>query len=151
MYVPPRVSELALYLTSLLLQVHAKPEDPYTLASGLNIESPTSVSIAKRNTASGSTSGSTSLPTVYKYIRNQTGVVGTITNPAGITSNTTAYTIATVGEFRAEYLDTHGFGPGEIERIVKAFDTASSIHKFTALAAGNGMALMELEWFWRLP
>ena len=99
--------------------------------------------------ASDSLSGP--LPTVYKYIRNHAGVIGTITNPAGITSNITAYTIATVGEFRAEYLDAHGFGPGEIERIVGAFDTASSIHEFTALAAGNGMAFTELEWFWRVP
>jgi hypothetical protein len=87
---------------------------------------------------------------VYKHIRKQAGVVGSITNPAGITSNITEDDVATLGEFRAKYLDAHGFEPAEIACIVDAFGTATDIHEFTALAVRSGMALMELEWFWDL-
>ena len=50
----------------------------------------------------------------------------------------------------AEYLDAHRFGFDEVEHIVDAFYTAINVHEFTSLAAGCGMAVVELEWFWAL-
>lgn len=139
----------------LFLSVRPKVEEPYTSTSltgtGLNTQSSTLAPTIRRNTASCSgLVTSPQAPTVYKYIRNKAGVVGTITNPAGISSNITEDVIATLGESRAGYLDAHGFGPEEIMCIVDAFSRATSIDKFTALAAGSGMALTELEWFWGL-
>jgi len=87
---------------------------------------------------------------VYKYIRNKAGIVGTITNPAGVTSNITEEVINAIGSSRAEYLDAHGFGSDETASITRAFCKATSIREFTALAAGYGMAYTELEWFWSL-
>jgi len=87
---------------------------------------------------------------VYKYIRNKAGVVGTITNLAGVTSNITEDVITTIGSSRAEYLNVHGFGSNEIAHIVDAFRRATGVHEFTILAAGCGMAIMELEWFWAI-
>ena len=87
---------------------------------------------------------------VYKYIRNKAGIIGTITNPAGITSNITRDVVAAIGSTRVEYLDAHGFGSDEIASIVDAVHEATSVHEFTALAAGCGMAYTELAWFWNL-
>ena len=107
------------------------------------------VTPAKRYPASGSTI-SAPIPTVYKYIRNKAGVVGTITNPAGITSTITDNDVATIGSSRARYLDVHGYGSDEIAHIVDAFHRATDVHEFTALAEECGMAFTELEWFWSL-
>jgi len=98
----------------------------------------------------GSTIPSTPIPTVYKYIRNRSGVVGAITNPAGVTSSVTEDDIAIIGSSRAEYLNAHGFGPDVIACIVDAFQSVTEVHEFISLTAGCGMAVMELEWFWAL-
>ena len=128
-----------------------KVEEPHLFTSELNTRSPSSVPTVEHNPASGSIHGPLPLPTVYKYIRNRAGIVGAVTNPAGVTSNITEDIVASLGEPRAGYLDSHGFGPDEIAYIVDAFRRATSVRDFTALAAGCGMAFMELEWFWGLP
>jgi hypothetical protein len=89
-------------------------------------------------------------PSVYKYMRSAIGVVGTITDPSGITSNITNHIIDTVGSSRAAYLDAHGFGCAEIEHISDAYDAATDVQGFVSLAIGHGMAVTELEWFWDL-
>ena len=96
------------------------------------------------------TIASASTPSIYKHVRNATGVVGMITDPSGITSNVTNHIINTVGASRAAYLDAHGFGPTEIRCLSNAYDTATDVGHFVSLAAGCGMAVTELEWFWAL-
>lgn len=117
-----------------------------------NIRSPTprdpTTTMRHHQTSGASTSALT--PTVYKYIRNKAGVIGSITNPAGVVSSITDDVTAVIGSSHAEYLDAHGFGFDEVEHIVDAFYTAINIHEFTSLAAGCGMAVVELEWFWAL-
>ena len=103
----------------------------------------------QRRPASG-TITSAPAPTVYKYIRNKAGIVGSITNPAGVTSNITDDVITTIGSPRAKYLDAHGFDSDVVACIADAFDKATNVREFTALAAGYGMAYTELEWFWTL-
>lgn len=119
--------------------------------AGLNIRSLTqnSISPKQRHPVRGPATLAPA-PVVYKYIRNKAGVVGTITNPAGIISNVTEDIVTAVGLSCAGYLDAHGFGSDEISCIVGAFHRATNVQEFTALAAGYGMAYTELEWFWSL-
>lgn len=54
-----------------------------------------------------------------------------------------------LGEVRARYLDSHGYGAAEVTKIVSAFD-APTIEEFVSRAEGCGMSIVELEWFWCL-
>ena len=93
---------------------------------------------------------SVSTPRVYKYIRNAVGVVGTITDPSGITSNIPSHVFHAIGQPHAAYLDSHGYGTTEIECLSNAYNTTADIDDFVSLAAECGMMVMELEWFWAL-
>lgn len=84
---------------------------------------------------------------VYKYIRNAAGTVGTIHDPAGVLSHITEHQTAYLGDTRARYLDSHGYGAMEIEKIVSAFGS-SCVEEFVSSAEGCGMSVVELEWFW---
>lgn len=86
---------------------------------------------------------------VYKYIRNIAGTVGTITDRSGVLSLITTEDCRILGDVRARYLDSHGYGAMEIVKIVSAFD-APTIEEFVARAEGCGMSIVELEWFWCL-
>ena len=84
---------------------------------------------------------------VYKYIRNIAGTVGTITDRSGVLSHLTTEDYRVLGDARARYLDSHGYGVAEIVKVVSAFD-APTVKEFIARAEGCGMSIVELEWFW---
>lgn len=86
---------------------------------------------------------------IYKYIRNIAGTVGTITDGAGVLSHITTEDYMVLGDVRATYLDSHGYGAVEVIKIVSAFD-ATSVEEFVSRAEGCGMSIAELEWFWAL-
>lgn len=86
---------------------------------------------------------------VYKYIRNVVGTVGTITDRAGVLSHITTEDYRVLGDIRAAYLDSHGYGAVEVMKIVSAFE-AASVEEFVSRAEGCGMSILELEWFWAL-
>lgn len=90
-----------------------------------------------------------SVKPVYKYIRNIAGTVGTITDRSGVLSHITTEDCRVLGDIRARYLDSHGYGIVEIMRVVSAFD-APTVEEFVSRAEGCGMSIVELEWFWGL-
>ena len=90
-----------------------------------------------------------SLKPIYKYIRNIAGTVGTITDRSGVLSHVSAEDYRVLGYLRASYLDSHGYGAAEVDKIVLAFD-APTIEEFVARSEGSGMSIVELEWFWAL-
>ena len=90
-----------------------------------------------------------SVKPVYKYIRNVAGTVGFINDRAGVTSHMTDEDYMVLGNVRATYLNSHGYGAVEVGRIVSAFDS-SCIEEFVQRAEGCGMSIVELEWFWCL-
>ena len=87
---------------------------------------------------------------VYKYIRGTAGVVGSITDPSGIDSTICEDIKNIIGVMRTQYLDVHGYGREAVEAIADAYQSASTVEDFVALANGCGMAVVELEWFWEL-
>ncbi|KAF9642254.1 hypothetical protein BDM02DRAFT_3193600 [Thelephora ganbajun] len=87
---------------------------------------------------------------VYKYIRGVAGVIGSITDPSGIDSAVHNDVENVVGAMRAEYLDVHGYRRETVEIIMGAYQSATDVEDFVALASGCGMAVVELEWFWEL-
>ena len=87
---------------------------------------------------------------VYKYIRNATGTVGTITDQSGVVSHITDKDFEVLGDIRATYIDVHGYGAMEVEKIISAFSTSSVVEEFISRAEGFGMSIVELEWFWHV-
>ena len=85
---------------------------------------------------------------VYKFIRGAAGVVGSITNPAGVTPTDLSDIEIAVGEMRAKYLDAHGYGMDAIQTIADAYRSAREVEDFVSQASGCGMSVAELEWFW---
>ena len=86
---------------------------------------------------------------VYKYIWSVVGTVGTIYDKSGILSYLTGEEYHVLGDIRAAYLDSHGYGATEVARIISAFD-APTRKEFVIQAQGCGMSIVELEWFWSL-
>jgi len=86
---------------------------------------------------------------VYKYIRNVAGVVGTIHDQSGVFPQLLDDHYMLLGDTRATYLESHGYGTAEVARIVRAF-TTYNLEEFITQAAGCGMSEAELEWFWNL-
>jgi len=109
---------------------------------------PTSYSQWPRSTALLPGNGYSVKP-VYKYIRNIAGTVGTINDRSGVLSVITQEDYLILGDARAAYLDSHGYGATEMTKIVSALD-APTIEEFIARAEGCGMSIVELEWFWTL-
>jgi len=91
-----------------------------------------------------------SIKPVYKYIRNIAGTVGTINDQSGVFSYVTAEDALILGDIRATYLNSHGYGAAEIIKLVSAFE-ATTLEEFVSRAEGCGMSVVELEWFWSLP
>jgi len=89
-------------------------------------------------------------PIIYKYIRSAAGVVGSITNPTGVTPIDLSDIEIAVGEMRAKYLDAHGYGTDAIQTIADAYQTAKDVEDFVSQASGCGMSVVELEWFWEV-
>ena len=89
-------------------------------------------------------------PIIYKYIRGAAGVVGSITNPAGVTPIDLSDIEIAVGEMRAKYLDAHGYGMDAIQTIADAYQAAKDVEDFVSQASGCGMLVVELEWFWEV-
>ncbi|KAF9786213.1 hypothetical protein BJ322DRAFT_1108069 [Thelephora terrestris] len=87
-------------------------------------------------------------PIVYKYIRGAAGVVGSITDPTGVTSINYKVTENAVGGMCAKYLDAHGYGKDAIRTIADTYQSAIDMEDFVSCASGCGMLVMELEWFW---
>ena len=85
---------------------------------------------------------------VYKYIRGAAGVVGSITNPTGVTPIDLSDIEIAVGKMRAKYLDAHGYGMDTILAIADAYRSAKDVEDFVSQASGCGMSVVELEWFW---
>lgn len=86
---------------------------------------------------------------VYKYIRNIAGTVGTINDRAGVVSYISLESYDILGDVRATYLDSHGYGTAEVLKIIDAFG-AGSVEEFVSRTEGCGMSIVELEWFWAL-
>lgn len=93
---------------------------------------------------------SSSIPTVFKYIRSSAGIVGTITDPSGVTSINLSEAENIVGAMRAKYLDVHGYGEDVIETILDSYQSSTTVEEFVSGACGCGMTIVELEWFWQL-
>ena len=89
-----------------------------------------------------------SSPTVYKYIRGAAGVVGSITNPAGVTLIDLSNVENTVGGMRAKYFDAHSYGMDAMQTITDAYQSANDMEDFISRASGCGMSVAELEWSW---
>ena len=96
------------------------------------------------------TQQSPSTPRVYKYIWGGAGVVGTITDPSGVTLIDLTEVENIVGGMRARYLDVHGYGMEVLQIIMNAYQSASTMEEFVSEAHGCGMTIVELEWFWEL-
>jgi hypothetical protein len=90
-----------------------------------------------------------SIKPVYKYIRNIAGTVGSINDRAGVLQNLTNEDYLILGDLRASYLESHGYGAAEVVKIVLAFDS-SLVEEFVTHTQGCGMSIVELEWFWCL-
>jgi hypothetical protein len=93
-----------------------------------------------------------SLP-VHKYLRSETGVVGTIYDGSGVFSHITADQHALFGDAQAAYLDTHGYGPTQVRNIANALQASSCAEEFVGRivdGGGCGLSVVELEWFWTL-
>jgi hypothetical protein len=90
-----------------------------------------------------------SIKPVYKYIRNIAGTVGSINDRAGVLQNLTNEDYLILGDLRASYLESHGYGAAEVVKIVSAFDS-SLVEEFVTHTQGCGMSIVELEWFWCL-
>lgn len=73
-----------------------------------------------------------------------------ITDESGVTSIITEELISLVGIYRAEYLDSHGYGKAEVDSIASAFSESMSVEEFVLNAEGCRMAGVELVWFWYL-
>ena len=86
---------------------------------------------------------------VYKYIRSAAGTVGTIHDQSGAVSHLTNKEYRALGNIRAAYLDSHGYGAAEVAMILFAFRAPTS-EEFVTQAEGCGMSVVELEWFWGL-
>lgn len=80
-------------------------------------------------------------------MRNMVGTVGTINDPSAAVSHVTAEATVVLGDVRARYLDSHGYGAMEVAKIISAFD-APCVEEFVSRAEGCGMSVFELEWFW---
>ena len=91
-----------------------------------------------------------SVKPIYKYIRNVAGTVGTITDRSGILSHITDEDFNILGDIRARYLDSHGYGSAELAKIVSAFEGATNMDEFISCTEGCGMSIVELEWFWSI-
>ena len=87
---------------------------------------------------------------MYKYIRGAAGVVGSITDPTGVTPTDLSEIEIAVGEMRANYLDAHGYGMDAIQTIADAYQSAKDVEDFVSRASGCGMSVVELEWFWEV-
>jgi hypothetical protein len=77
------------------------------------------------------------------------GVVGYINDPAGVLSHITDDQFMLLGDVRASYLDSHGYGHAEVAKIVSAFNSGC-VEEFVTRAEGCGMSILELQWFWSL-
>ena len=90
-----------------------------------------------------------SVKPVYKYIHNIAGTVRTINDQAGVLSHMRDEDYMLLGDVRASYLNSHGYGAIEVGRIFSAFGS-TCVEEFVQRAEGCGMSIVELEWFWSL-